>query len=106
MGCNEFILRNDLVVPFRAYIISVMCGGVDAYFLHNLVERAVLRLAVGGRQCRMEDAEDSLSAVGGAVVVAVEDCLCLVVERHGKGVAGLLGGEGDVVAVDVGLREA
>lgn len=105
MGCDEFILRDDLVVSLRAYVISVMRGGVDTYFLHNLVERAVLRLSVGGRQCRMKDAEGALSAVWMAVVVAVEDCLCLVVERDGEGVAGLLGGEGDVVAVDVGFRE-
>lgn len=39
-------------------------------------------------------------------MVSVEDSAGAVVERHGEGVAGLLGGEGDVVAVDVGLREA
>lgn len=44
-----------------------------------------------------------MSAVRCAVLVAVENGACSVVERHGEGVVGFLCGEGDVVAVDVGL---
>lgn len=105
VGRDKLVLGDYLVVAFGAYIIYMVCGRVDANLLHNCVECAILRLAVGGREGRVEYAECTLTAVGLAVMIAVEDGTGAIAEGDSEGVVGLLGGEGYVVAVDVGPGE-